>query len=222
MQRHARASDLFYQCFAARVDFVQVRRTKWLLSRSRENNVTHLQIADRPIVGCCKRVEFFCYAQRRLADFVVGTNVSDDDWINRIAENHERVIAHFNRIGTPGKRARHHDERIGGADQKTKLFQRANLGAQFRDCVAQVAFARGRGTCQRVLVFCAFQSLFSPAEIRVGRIRFLFPTITGGRLEIRRRTGPGSQAIGIGAIGVHIHLRLQKERLSMSFGMLKL
>ena len=116
MQRHARTADLFYQRFASRVELVQVRRTKWLLSRSRENDVTHLQIAHRPIVGCCKRVEFFCDAQRRLADFVIGTNVSDDDWINRIAKNHQRIIAHFNRIGAPGERARHHDERIGRTD----------------------------------------------------------------------------------------------------------
>jgi hypothetical protein len=116
MQGHARTADLFYQRFASRVDFVQVRRTKWLLSRSRENDITHLQIAHRPIEGCCKRVEFFCDAQRRLADFVVGTDISDDHRINRIAENHERVIAHFNRIGATGKRARHHDERIGRAD----------------------------------------------------------------------------------------------------------
>ena len=156
MQRHARAPDLFYQRFATRVDFVQVRRTKWLLSRSRENDVTHLQIADRPIVGCCQGVEFFCDAQRRLANFVIGTNVSDNDWINRIAENHERVIAHFNRVGTTGECARYHDKRIGRADQKTKLFQRANLRAQFRNRVAQVAFSRRRGTCQRVLVFCVF------------------------------------------------------------------
>ena len=111
------------------MDFVQVRRTKWLLSRSRENNVTHLQIADRPIVGCCQGVEFFCDAQRRLADFVIGTNVSDDGWINRIAKNHQRIIAHFNRIGAMGECARHHDERIGRPDQETKLFQRANLVA---------------------------------------------------------------------------------------------
>ena len=156
MQRHARAPDLFYQRFAPRVDFVQVRRTKWLLSRSRENDVTDLQIAHRPIVCCGKRVEFFCDAQRRFANFVIGTNVSDDGWINRIAENHQRVIAHFNRIGATGKRARYHDERISRADQETKLFQRASLGAQFSDCIAQLAFARGRGTCQREFVFCAF------------------------------------------------------------------
>ena len=222
MQRHARTADLFYQRFASRVDFVQVRRTKWLLSRSRENDVTHLQIAHRPIVGCCKRVEFFCDAQRGLADFVVGADISDDHRVDRIAENYERVIAHFYRIGAPGKRARHHDERIGRADQETKLFQRANLGAQFRDCVAQLAFARWRGTCQRVLVFCAFQSLFSPGEIRVGRVRFLFPTITGGRLEIRRRIGTSRQAIGIGPIGVHIHLRLEEKRFPMGLRMLKL
>jgi hypothetical protein len=127
MQRHTRAPDLFYQRFAARVDFVQVRRTKWLLSRSRENDVTHLQIAHRTIVGSRKRVEFLCDAQRCLADFVIGTDVSDDDWIDRIAENDERVIADFNRIGATGKRARHNNERIGRADQETKLFQRANL-----------------------------------------------------------------------------------------------
>ena len=116
MQRHARATDLFYQRFATRVDFVQVRRTKWLLSRPGENDVTHLQIAHRPIVGCCKRVEFLCDAQRSLANFVVGTNVSNDGWINRVAKNHQRVIAHFNRIGATGKRARHYDEWIGRAD----------------------------------------------------------------------------------------------------------
>jgi hypothetical protein len=222
MQRHARAPDLFYQRLASRVDFVQVRRTKWLLSRSRENDVTNLQIAHRPIVGGRKRVKLFCDAQRCLADFVVGTNVSDDDWINRITENHDRVIAHLYWIGATGKRARHHDERIGRADQETELFQRANLGTQFGDRIAQVAFALGCGTCLRVLVFCAFQSLFSRSEIRVGRVRFLFPTITGGRFEIRRRSGPGRQAIGIGTIGVHIHLRLEEERLSMSFRMLNL
>ena len=129
MQRHARAADLFYQRFASRVDLVQVRRTKWLLSRSRENDITHLQIAHRPIVCGCKRVEFFCDAQRGLADFVVGTDISDDHRVNRIAENHERVIAHFNRIGATGKRAGHHDEWIGRADQETKFFQRANLVA---------------------------------------------------------------------------------------------
>ena len=116
MQRHARAANLFYQRFASRVEFVQVRRTKWLLSRSRKNDVTHFQLAHRPVVRCRKRVEFFCDAQRRLSDFVVGTDISDDHRVNRIAENHERVIAHFNRIGAPGKRARHHDERIGRTD----------------------------------------------------------------------------------------------------------
>ena len=204
------------------MDLVQVRRAKWLVSRSWKNDVTHLQIAHRPIVGSCKRIKLFCDAQRRLADFVVGTDVSDDDWIDRIAENDERVIADFNRIGTTDKRARHHDERIGGADQETKLFQRADFRAQFRDCVPQVAFALRCGTCLRVLVFSALQSLFGPREIRVRRIRFLFPAITGGWLEIRRRPGAGREAIGIRAVGVHIHLRLKKKRLSMSFGMLKL
>ena len=156
MQRHARAAYLFYQRFATSVDFVQVRRTKWLLSRSREHEVSNLEITDRPIVCCCQRVEFFGDAQRRLANFVVRTDVSDDDWINRIAENDERVIAHFHRIGAAGKRARHYDERIGRADQKTELFERANLCAQFGDCIAQVAFTERRGTCQRKLVFFAF------------------------------------------------------------------
>ena len=156
MQRHACAPDFFYQRLAARVNFVQVRRTKWLLSRARENNVTHLQIANRPIIGCCKRIEFFCDTQRRLTNFIIRTNVSDDRRINCVAKHHERVITYFNRIGATGKRARHHDERIGCADQKTELFQRAKLRAQFRDCIAQVAFARRRSTCLRELVLSAF------------------------------------------------------------------
>ena len=156
MQRDPRAPDLFYQRFATRVDLVQIRRTKWLLHRSRENNVTHLEIAHRPVIRGCQRVEFFCNAQRRLADFIIGANVSDENWINRITENHDRIIADFNRIRSAGKRARHHYERISRADQKTKLFQRANLRAQFRNCIAEVALARNRRTCQRVLVFGSF------------------------------------------------------------------
>jgi hypothetical protein len=122
MQRDARAADLFYQCFATRLNFVQVRRTKWLLSRSLKNNITHLQIADRPIVSCCKRVEFFCDAQRRLANLVVRTNISDDSWINGIAKNNERVIAHFDRVRATGKRPRNHDKWIGRADEETEFF----------------------------------------------------------------------------------------------------
>ena len=156
MQRHARAADLLYQRLAARLNFVQVRRTKWLFSRSRENNVTHLQIANRPIVGRCKRIEFFCDAERRLPNFIIRTNVSNDRWIDCVAEHHERVVTDFNRIRATGKRARHHDERIGRADQETKLFQRTNLSAQFRDRVAKVPFTRGWCTCQRELVLCAF------------------------------------------------------------------
>jgi hypothetical protein len=154
MQRYARASDLFDQGLTACVDFVQVRRTKWLVSRPRKDDVAHLEIAHRTVVRRCKRVEFFGDAERCLANFIIRTNVSDEDWINCIAENHERVIAHFDRIGATGKRARYYDERIGRADQKTELFQRANFRAQLRDCVAQVALTRGRGTCQRELFFC--------------------------------------------------------------------
>ena len=156
MQRNARAADFFYQRFATRVDFVQVRRTKWLVGRSRENDVTHLQIAYRTIVRGCKRIECFCDAQRRFSNFVVGTDVSDDDWIDRTLENHDRVITHFYRVGTTSKRSGHHNERIGRADEETEFFQRVDLRAQLRDCVAEVAFARGCRTCKRVLVFCAF------------------------------------------------------------------
>jgi hypothetical protein len=156
MQRNARAPNFLHQRFATGVDFVQVRRTKWLVGRSREDDVTHLQIAHRPIVRGCKRVEFFCDAQRRFPNFVVGTDVSDNGWINCTLENHERVIAHFYRVATMRKRSGHHNEWIDRADQETEFFKRVDLRAQFRDRVAQVAFARGRRTWQRVLVFCAF------------------------------------------------------------------
>ncbi len=121
-----------------------------------------------------------------------------------------------------GKCARNYDERIGRADQETELFQCANFCAQFGDCVAQLAFARRCGGRKRILVFGAFQSLFSRAEVRVGRICFLLPTIAGGRLEIRRRAGTSRQPVGIGAVGVYIHVRLKQKRFSMGLGMLKL
>ena len=62
MQWYARAANFLYERFAAVVDFVQVRGTKRLLSRSREDDVTDLQIAHRTIVGSSERIQFFCDA----------------------------------------------------------------------------------------------------------------------------------------------------------------
>ena len=120
------------------------------------------------------------------------------------------------------KCARHHDKRVNGADEEAVLFQGANFGAQLCDRVAQAGFSRGSGSCKRVLSFCAFQFIFGRREIRIRRSRFLWPAITGGRLEVSRRTRASRHAIRIGAVRIHVHVRLEQERFSMALWMLKL
>src|ERR1051326_3826864 len=121
-----------------------------------------------------------------------------------------------------GKRGWHDDERIGRADQETELFQRADFGAQIRDRIAQCAPPCGGRCCKSIFIFSAFQSLFGSGEIRVGRVRLLLPAITGGWLEIRWRASARRQAVGIGAVGVHIHVGREQKRFWTSLRMLKL
>ena len=129
MQRHACAADLFDQRFATRLNFFQIRWAKWLVSRFRENDVSHFQIAHGTIVGRRKRVDLFCDAQRRLADLVVRPDVAHDGWVNRVSENDDHVVAGFNWVTAVGKCARHHDKRIGRADEEAVLFQCVHFGA---------------------------------------------------------------------------------------------
>ena len=122
MQRHACATDFFDQRFAPRRKSFQIWRPIWLVSRFRENDVGHLEIAHRPIVRRRKRVDLLGDPERSLADFIVRPNIADDGWINRISENDERIVARLNGVVSVRKCARHHDKRISRADEKAVLF----------------------------------------------------------------------------------------------------
>lgn len=70
-------------------------------------------------------------------------------------------------------------------------------------------------------VFGFFQFGFASGEEGVGQFGFLCPTITGGRLA-RGREGAGFDLpIGIGAVGIDIHIGLDEKRASFGFGMLE-
>jgi len=141
MQRHAGPANIFYQRFAARLKFFQIRWAKWFVGRSRKNDVGHLEVAHGPVIRRRKRVDLFCDAERCLPGFIVRPDIADDGWINRISEDDQRIVSGFNRVSTVRKCARHDNERIGRADKKAVLFQSAEFGAQFCDRIAQVAFA---------------------------------------------------------------------------------
>jgi len=57
MQRHSRAADFIGKFLATRLNFIQIRRTKWLVSRSRENQIRRLEIAYRSVVRRGLRVD---------------------------------------------------------------------------------------------------------------------------------------------------------------------
>lgn len=222
MQRHACAPDLFNERFTTRLKFFQIRRAKRLVSRVWENYVGHLEIAHRPIVGRRKHVDLFCDTERSLSDFIVRSNIADYGGIKRVSENDEGIVARLNGVVSMRKCARNHDKRISRADEEAVIFQCTDFGAQLRDCVAQITLPCGSGSCKAILVFDAFQCLFGGGEIWVRRGGFLWPAVTGGRLEINRRAITDRHPIAIGAVSVHVHVRLEQQRFSMRLGMLKL
>ena len=63
MQRHGRAADFIDQFLAARLNFIQIGRTKWLVSRSREDQIRRLEIVYRPVVRRGLRVDLLPEAQ---------------------------------------------------------------------------------------------------------------------------------------------------------------
>src|SRR5258707_12767005 len=122
MQRHARSVDYFDERFAARQKPFQIRRTKWLVSGIRKDQVSHLEIAYRAIVRRRKRVDLFCNTQRCLSDFVIRPNITNEGRINRVSENDESIVTKFNRIAAMRKCTRYHDKGVGRADQEAILF----------------------------------------------------------------------------------------------------
>ena len=58
MQRHARAADFLHQRLTTRLDFFEIGRTESFLGGPGENQIGHLQVADRAIVSSRKRVDF--------------------------------------------------------------------------------------------------------------------------------------------------------------------
>ena len=122
MQRYVRSTDFLDERFAARLKLFQIRRTKWLVSGIRKDQVSHLEIAYRAIVRRRKRVDLFCNTQRCLADFVIRPNITDEGRINRVAENNERVVTKFNRTTAMYECPGHDEKRVSRADQEAKLF----------------------------------------------------------------------------------------------------
>src|SRR5206468_12755023 len=122
MQRYACSTDFFDERFAARLKFFQIRRTKWLVSGIRKDQVSYLEIAYRAIVRRRKRVDLFCNTQRCLSDFVIRPNVTSQARINRVSDNDERVVIKFHGMAAMRRCTRYHDKGIGRSDQEAILF----------------------------------------------------------------------------------------------------
>jgi len=130
MQRHARAADFLDQCFAARLKFLQIRWTKWLVGCSGKNQIGHLQIAHRPVVRSRQSVNLLCDPQRCFPNPVVWPDVAHDCRIHCIGENDQRIVSDFGSVIPMRKRARNDDVGIGRSNQKARFFQRRNFIAQ--------------------------------------------------------------------------------------------
>ena len=122
MQWHARAADFVDQLLTVLRKLVQIGRAKLRVGRSRENQVRHFQIADRPIVRRRLRIDLLRNPKRSFANFVVRSDVANDGWINSIAINHHRVISSLDRIFSMRERARNHNVGIGCADEKAEFL----------------------------------------------------------------------------------------------------
>jgi hypothetical protein len=222
MQRCARAADLIYQRLTARLDFVQIGRSKGRVGRPWKNEIRHFQIANRSIVWSGHSIDLFGNAQGGFAHFIIRTNVAHQRRIKLIAEKDQRVIAHLRSIVTARKRARHYDEGIGCADKEAEFFKCADLIAQLGQRRAQFFLAISRGSLKRMFFLNTLKSIFNGGEVRIFRGCFLGPAITRERLEICRHGRAGRHSIRIRSIGIDVHVGLQQEGFAMAFGMAQL
>jgi hypothetical protein len=69
--------------------------------------------------------------------------------------------------------------------------------------------------------FKSVQSLFNSWQVGIGTVRFLSPAKTGERFERRRHTVASRHPITIGAVCIHIHVRLKEQRAAFGFRVLQ-
>ena len=129
VQWHSRASDFVYECLAARLNLIQIRRSERRVGRAGKNQVCDFEIAHRPAVRCSRSVDFLGNTQRRFAHFVIRPNVADQRRINSIGENDQCVVSHFTGVAVMREAARDDDVRVGRADQETEFPERADFKA---------------------------------------------------------------------------------------------
>ncbi len=109
MQRHGRAADFLDQFLAACLNLIQVRRTKWFVSRFRKNQIRRLEVAYWPVVRGGQCVDLLRDPQRCLANFIVRPNIADDCRINSICEHDHSIIPYFRSVLSVGESARNYD-----------------------------------------------------------------------------------------------------------------
>ena len=133
MQRRPRATDFVDERFTAGVDLVEIRWPERRISRSREDDIRDLQIADRPIIGRCLAADLLCDSQGGFASLIRRTNVANDCRIDGIASYDNSVVANL-RAFAFAEAAGNDDEWIGGANQKAEPLQLIDPVACICDC----------------------------------------------------------------------------------------
>lgn len=222
MQRHGRAANFIDQFLAARLNFIQVRRTKWLVSRFRKNQISHFEIAHWAVVRSRQRVNLLRDPQRGLADPVIWPDVAHDRRINCVCENDQSIISHFGSVLSVRESSRQNDIGIGGPNQKTELFQRGDLVPQLRQRGAELPFSLRRRRLEPVLSFDFLQTILGRGEIRIRRSALFRPAITGEWFEIRCHTSSNWHPVRVGTICIDVHVRLEQERFAVTLRVLQL
>ena len=106
--------------------------------------------------------------------------------------------------------------------RKLYFFRSIDLPLNLLDLILQNSFSFGRGVLRFVLRLKLFQFIF-PLRDELARFTgFLRPAVAGKRLKVCRRTIHVGSAVGVGAIGIHVHVALDQERFATGLRVLEL
>ena len=203
------------QCFDLSAPFGEIGRAKRFISAVGKEEVGHFQIALRTMQRRGFRVDFLTEPVGRFSYQVAGTNIADNGGINRVSMDHSTVVPYpwlELRVHTVHKKSRQHHIGICHSQEETGCFElmhfvlsRAHRIAQCLNPRSTQMFGLGELCLQRA------QPRLSARQEWTYQFGLFGPPIGCHRLKGGIARIHSGQAVGVRAVGIHIHVCLEQN-----------
>ena len=215
MHCSSETAQIIEQGFYSRSPFGEIRRPKWLVRAVWKIQIGDFQVALGAVRCRGFGVDFLAETVGGFAYEIARADVAHDGRVEGVSVDHRTVVPHprlERRVHIVGKNTGQHHIGVGRGEQETtglELVDFVTGGAQGIAQRLESRFAHPFG--MRYFRLQRVQSRFAAWQKRVYQFGLLGPAIARQRLESRVARIHGGKPVGVLAVGIDVHIRLEQQ-----------